>query len=170
MILKRISILNYKNIASADVTLSSKLNCLIGSNGVGKTNFLDAVYMLSFCKSAFCSIDSQLVRHDEDFMVVQGHYLDDGGDETEVYCGMKRGQKKHFKREKKEYRRLSEHLGLIPLVFVSPSDSSLIDGASEGRRKLMDVVISQYDRDYITALQRYGKALQPSRTAGDADG
>ena len=101
MILKRISILNYKNIASADVTLSSKLNCLIGSNGVGKTNFLDAVYMLSFCKSAFCSIDSQLVRHDEDFMVVQGHYLDDGGDETEVYCGMKRGQKKHFKREKK---------------------------------------------------------------------
>lgn len=160
MILKRISILNYKNIASADVTLSSKLNCLIGSNGVGKTNFLDAVYMLSFCKSAFCSIDSQLIRHDEDFMVVQGHYLDDGGDETEVYCGMKRGQKKHFKREKKEYRRLSEHLGLIPLVFVSPSDSSLIDGASEGRRKLMDVVISQYDRDYITALQRYGKALQ----------
>ena len=128
MILKRISILNYKNIASADVTLSSKLNCLIGSNGVGKTNFLDAVYMLSFCKSAFCSIDSQLIRHDEDFMVVQGQYLDDGGDETEVYCGMKRGQKKHFKREKKEYRRLSEHLGLIPLVFVSPSDSSLIDG------------------------------------------
>lgn len=160
MILNKLSILNYKNIASADVSLSAKLNCLIGSNGVGKTNFLDAIYMLSFCKSAFNSIDSQLIRHDEDFMVVQGLYQTDENDATEIYCGMKRGQKKHFKRDKKEYRKLSEHLGLIPLVFVSPADSSLIDGPSEGRRKLMDVVITQYDRDYIVALQRYNKALQ----------
>lgn len=160
MILNSISILNYKNIASADVALSPKLNCLIGSNGVGKTNFLDAVYMLSFCKSAFNSIDSQLIRHDQDFMVVQGSYLTDEGDQTEVYCGMKRGQKKHFKRDKKEYRKLSEHLGLIPLVFISPADSQLIDGPCEVRRKFLDVVISQYDRDYVEALQRYGKALQ----------
>lgn len=159
MILNRISIVNFKNIASADVSLSPKLNCLIGSNGVGKTNFLDAVYMLSFCKSAFNSIDSQLITHDEDFMMLQGRYQTDAGDDLEVYCGMKRGQKKHFKRDKKEYRKLSEHLGLVPLVLVSPSDASLIDGASEGRRKLMDVVISQYDRAYVAALQRYNKAL-----------
>lgn len=160
MILNRISIINFKNIASADIGLSPKLNCLIGANGVGKTNFLDAVYMLSFCKSAFNSIDSQLISHDADFMVVQGRYQTDAGDETEVYCGMKRGQKKHFKREKKEYRKLSEHLGFVPLVLVSPSDAALIDGASEERRKLMDVVVAQYDREYIAALQRYNKALQ----------
>lgn len=174
MILNKLSILNYKNIASADVCLSPKLNCLIGSNGVGKTNFLDAIYMLSFCKSAFNSIDSQLIRHDEDFMVVQGLYQMDDADPTEIYCGMKRGQKKHFKRDKKEYRKLSEHIGFVPLVFVSPADSSLIDGASDGRRKLMDVVITQYDRDYIVALQRYNKALQQRnallRAEADPDG
>lgn len=160
MRLNKISIINYKNIAAADVVLAPKLNCLIGRNGVGKTNFLDAIYMLSFCKSAFSAVDSQLISHDEAFMVVQGQYANGAEDTMEVYCGMKRGQKKHFKRNKKEYRRLSDHLGLVPLVFVSPADTALIDGASDGRRKLMDVVISQYDREYIAALQFYNKALQ----------
>ena len=160
MILKNISILNYKNIKDVNLELSSKINCLIGHNGVGKTNFLDAIYYLSFCRSAYHPIDSQVITHGEDFFMLEGNYQDDQGDLENIYCGMKRGSKKHFKRNKKEYRRLSQHIGLIPLVFVSPSDTSLIEGGSEERRRLMDVVISQYDHSYIESLANYNKALQ----------
>lgn|SRR5574344_452808 len=159
MILKNISIINYKNIASADLVLSPKINCFIGSNGEGKTNLLDAVYYLSFCRSASNPIDSQVIRHEQEFFVLQGKYLDDFDNEENIYCGMKRGTKKRFKRNDKDYKRLSEHIGLIPLVMVSPSDHVLIDGGSEERRRLMDVVISQYDREYIDALTKYNKAL-----------
>lgn len=160
MILKNISILNYKNIKSANVNLSSKINCFIGHNGMGKTNFLDAIYYLSFCRSAYNSIDSQVICHDENFFMLEGTYETENGDIENIYCGMKRGTKKHFKRNKKEYKRLSEHIGLVPLVFVSPSDTSLIQGGSEERRRLMDVVISQYDRSYMEYLTNYNKALQ----------
>ena len=160
MILKKLSIINYKNILSASLSLSPKMNCLIGHNGEGKTNFLDAVYYLSFCRSAFNPIDSQVIRHDADFLLLDAEYADEAGEPLNVYCGMKRGIKKHFKRNKKEYKRLSEHIGLIPLVFVSPSDTVLIEGQSEERRRLMDVVISQYDHAYLESLTRYNKALQ----------
>lgn len=160
MILNRISIVNYKNIEAATLSLSPKINCLIGHNGAGKTNFLDAVYYLSFCKSAFNTRDSELITHDRDFFVVEGDYITDNGNREDIYCGMKRGSKKHFRRNKKEYRRLSQHIGLIPLIFVSPSDSILIEGYSEERRRLMDVVVSQFDREYIDALQKCNKALQ----------
>ena len=160
MILERFSILNYKNIQSVNLTLSPKINCFIGQNGVGKTNVLDAVYYLSFCKSAFTPIDAQVLRHGADFFVLEGHYLNENGEEDDVYCGMKRGTKKRFRRNKKEYKRLSEHIGVVPLVFVSPSDTELISGGSEERRRLMDVAISQYDHTYLDALNRYNKALQ----------
>lgn len=160
MILRKLSIINYKNIREAHLSLSPKMNCLIGRNGVGKTNFLDAVYYLSFCKSCYNALDSQVITHDKDFFVLEGTYETDDGDEENVYCGMKRGAKKHFKRNKKEYKRLSQHIGLIPLVFVSPSDSALIGGGSEERRRLMDVAISQYDHGYMEALAAYNKALQ----------
>ena len=149
MILKNISIINFKNIKSANLELSPKINCLIGHNGMGKTNFLDAIYYLSFCRSAYNSIDSQIITHDEPFFMLEGNYDNDKGEIENVYCGMKRGTKKHFKRNKKEYKRLSQHIGLIPLILVSLSDVSLIEGGSEERRKLMDVVISQYDYSYI---------------------
>ncbi|KXB81468.1 DNA replication and repair protein RecF [Prevotella sp. DNF00663] len=160
MLLDKISIINFKNIESADLQLSPKLNCLIGSNGEGKTNLLDAIYYLSFCRSAFNPIDSQIMKHDSDFMVLDGKYLNDAGDVEDVYCGMKRGQRKRFKRNKKDYKRLIEHIGLIPLVFVSPADSILIEGGSDERRRLMDIVISQYDHGYMEALMAYNKALQ----------
>lgn len=160
MILNNISILNFKNIREASLDLSPNMNCFIGKNGVGKTNFLDAVYCLSFCHSAFCSVDSQLITHDEGFFVVEGKYANENGEDLDIYCGMKRGVKKHFKRDKKEYKRLAQHIGLIPLIFVSPYDSSLIIGGSEERRKFMDIVIGQYDRNYIDALSSYNKALQ----------
>lgn len=159
MILKKLSIINYKNIKSATLELSPKINCLIGSNGVGKTNVLDAVYYMSFCRSAQNPVDSQVICHDCDFFVLEGEYSDSAERTELIYCGMKRGTKKHFKRNKKEYKRLSEHIGLIPLVVVSPSDTLLIEGGSEERRRLMDMVISQYDRSYIDSLNRYSKAL-----------
>ena len=160
MILNKISILNFKNIREASLELSPNLNCFIGHNGEGKTNFLDAVYYLSFCRSAFNPINSQVIMHDQDFFVVEGFYENESADPIDIYCGMKRGTKKHFKRDKKEYKRLSQHIGLIPLIFVSPADQSLISGGSEERRRLMDVVISQYDNGYIEALNNYNKALQ----------
>ncbi len=172
MILRRLSILNYKNIADAQLELSPKMNCFIGSNGVGKTNVLDVVYYLSFCRSASNPIDSQVIRHDEPFCMIEGEYSEtvdssedsDASDRLLVSCAMKRGVKKHFKRNKKEYRRLSEHIGLIPLVVVSPSDTLLIEGGSEERRRLMDMVISQYDRSYMDHLSRYNNALAQRNT------
>ena len=159
MILKKISILNFKNIREASLELSPKMNCLIGHNGVGKTNFLDALFYLSFCKSSLNPVDSQIMTHDSDFFMVEGLYEDETGKQTDVYCGMKRGTKKHFKRDKKEYKRLSQHIGLIPLIMASPGDSSIISGGSEERRRFMDIVISQYDSVYIDALSAYNKAL-----------
>ena len=130
MILKRISILNYKNLEQVELSFSPKLNCFFGQNGMGKTNLLDAVYFLSFCKSAGNPIDSQNICHDADFFVIQGFYEAADGTPEEIYCGMKRRQKKQFKRNKKEYTRLSDHIGFLPLVMVSPADSELIAGGS----------------------------------------
>ena len=156
MILEKLSVINYKNIATATLELSTKINCLIGQNGVGKTNVLDAIYFLSFCHSANNPIDSQVIRHGEEFFMLEGNYDED----LHITAAMKKGAKKHFKRNKKEYKRLSEHIGLIPIVVVAPSDTLLIEGGSEERRRLMDMVISQYDRSYIDAMNRYNKALQ----------
>ena len=160
MFLNKISIINYKNIREAAIELSPRINCLIGQNGEGKTNFLDAVYYLSFCRSAFTPIDSQLITHGQDFFVLEGDYTTDQGAPINIYCGMKRGVKKRFKRDKKDYKRLAQHIGLIPLIFVSPADTTLIAGGSEERRRLMDMVICQYDVAYAEALMRCNKALQ----------
>ena len=164
MILEKLSLINYKNIREAMLVLSPKINCMIGRNGVGKTNILDAVYFLSFCHSASNPVDSMLIRHGEEFMLIEGTYKADSAsssdDTTIISCGLKKGTKKHFRRNKKEYRRLSEHIGMIPLVMISPSDAMLIEGGSEERRRLMDMVISQYDRAYMESVNRYNKALQ----------
>jgi DNA replication and repair protein RecF len=116
---------------------------------------LDAVYFLSFCHSAQTTQDSLVIRHGEEFFMLEGKYED-----ITIHCAMKRGAKKVFKRDKKAYQRLSEHIGLIPIVLISPADAYLIEGSSEERRKLMDIVIAQLDRTYIEALNRYNKALQ----------
>ena len=160
MILSQLSIINYRNIRAANLSFSPNVNCLIGHNGEGKTNLLDAIYYLSFCHSSFTNIDSQVITHDQDFFVIEGNYLTESGEAESVYAGMKRGTRKHFRRNKKEYKKFSEHIGLIPLIFVSPSDSILVDGGGEERRKLMDMVIAQYDKRYLEALNAYNKALQ----------
>ena len=159
MRLNSLSIINYKNIREADLIFSPKINCFIGNNGMGKTNLLDAIYYLSFCKSHSNSIDSQNILHDADFFFVQGKY-EIGNAIEEIYCGIKRRSKKQFKRNKKDYERLSDHIGLLPLVLVSPYDAMLISDGSDERRKFIDGVISQYDKVYLTELLQYNNALK----------
>ena len=158
MNLASLHILNYKNVASADIELSKGINCFVGDNGAGKTNVLDTIYYMSFCKSYFGLPDSQNIRHGEPFFVLQGRYETEGRDE-DVYIGFKRGSKKQFKRNKKEYAKFADHIGLLPLVIVSPRDESLIAESAEARRKYADSVISQCDRQYLDGLMAYNRLL-----------
>lgn len=159
MFLKQLSLINFKNYAEFEAKFSEKINCFVGNNGMGKTNLLDAIHYLSFCKSFFNTIDSQNIKHNEGFFVIQG-FFDKQGEESEVYCGIKRNQKKVFKKNKKEYERLSEHIGQFPLVMISPGDSDLINGSSESRRKFLDGIISQYDKVYLDKLISYNQVLK----------
>ncbi len=162
MYLSQLNILDYKNIQQAELTFIPKLNCLIGMNGMGKTNVIDAIYYLSFCKSAFTGIDSLNIRHEASFAMLQGVYKDmpapDGVEQ--ISCGIKRGVKKQFRRGKKEYKRLTDHIGLLPLVLVSPHDKNLIDEGSDERRKFMDSVISQCDKVYLQHILDYNALLK----------
>lgn len=159
MILSRLSILNYKNIAEASLEFSPKVNCLLGNNGMGKTNILDAVFYLSFCQSGLSRTDATTVRYGEDFMLLQGSYERKGKAE-QIACGIRKGKKKSVKRNGKEYRRQSEHIGLLPLVMVSPNDWNLIAGGSEERRRLIDRIISQGNRSYLESLISYNRAVE----------
>ena len=159
MKLTDLTIFNYKNISEAELHFSPKLNCFIGDNGQGKTNVLDAIHFLSFCRSYSSSIDMLCVRHGQEFMSLQGLYNQDDGTEEDIHIGLKVGQKKVVRRGKKAYRRISEHIGLIPLVMVSPADQILVLGGSDERRRFIDMVICQYDTSYTEALMRYNKAL-----------
>ena len=158
MYLKNLSLINFKNYKQLEADFSTKINCFVGNNGVGKTNLLDAIYYLSFCKSYFNPIDSQNIKHEEPFFVIQGG-VDIAEKNENIYCGIKRNQKKQFKRNKKEYEKLADHIGLIPLVMISPADNNLITSGSEERRKFMNVVISQYNKNYLYNLINYNKAL-----------
>jgi DNA replication and repair protein RecF len=159
MLLHQLSLINFKNYRDASFTLDAKVNIFTGLNGQGKTNILDAVHYLSFCKSYFNPIDSQNIRHGEDFFVVEGRFLYE--DQTDkVYCGVKRGQKKVFKKNKEEYDRLASHIGQYPAVIISPYDKDLISEGSELRRKFVDSIISQFNRPYLDALIQYGKVLR----------
>lgn len=163
MILQSLNILNYRNIREASLEFAPKLNCFVGLNGQGKTNVLDAIYLLSFAKSAFTSQDSLNITHGEEMAMVQGTYNSQftiHNLQFTISCGIKRGQKKQFRKDKKDYPRLIDHIGLIPLVMISPSDQQLIDEGSDERRRFMDVVISQLDRKYLDCLTKYNALLK----------
>ena len=159
MYLKELRLTNFKNCESAELAFSEKVNCFVGLNGAGKTNILDSIYYLSFCKSFFGSIDKQNIRHDQEFFSVHGIYGFDDKDDEMVSCVQKRDTKKSFKFNKKEYDRLSDHIGKFPLVMISPYDRDLINEGSELRRKFIDGVISQFDPLYLNALIKYNRAL-----------
>lgn len=160
MTLNTATIVNYKNIAEARLEFSAKLNCLIGNNGQGKTNVLDAIYYMSMCRSfSSASDNSAVIRHGEPYMMLQGSYT---RQETplEISVALQRGKRKIVRRDGKEYQRLSQHIGLLPVVMVSPMDLDLVRGSGEERRRFMDLIISQNDNEYLDALIRYNKAVE----------
>lgn len=158
MYLKSLSLLNYKNFESKNLDFDSKINCFVGDNGVGKTNILDSIYHLSFGKSYFNPISSQNIKHDSDFFVIEGHFQKEDRDEK-IVCSLKRGNKKIIKRNGKPYEKFADHIGVLPLVIISPADRDLILEGSDVRRKFMDGVISQSDKEYLQNLINYNKVL-----------
>lgn len=158
MWLKQLSLLNFKNYTESTLTFLPQVNAFTGKNGAGKTNLLDAIHYLSLCKSYFNPIDSQHIKKGEDWFMVQGEFERDERIDA-VSCSLKRNQKKQFKRNKKDYPRLADHIGQFPLVMISPSDSEIITEGSEERRKFIDNVISQTDNRYLDTLILYNKIL-----------
>lgn len=163
MYCKQVSLINFKNFREVTLEFSPKFNCFTGQNGSGKTNLLDALHYLSLCKSFSNPIDTQNILFGEDYFMVQGRYAINGK-EDELHVGLKRNQRKVFRRNKKEYDRLSDHIGLFPLVLLSPADTQLILGGSEDRRRFLDGVISQYNKEYLHRLITYNKALTQRNT------
>ncbi|MCL9807784.1 DNA replication/repair protein RecF [Flavobacterium luminosum] len=158
MYLKKISVLNFKNFEEVSFDFEHKINCFVGKNGVGKTNVLDAIYHLAFGKSYFNSVSVQNIKHGEDFFVIDGEFEKQNRTE-QILCSLKKGQKKILKRNGKLYEKFSDHIGLIPLVIISPTDADLIREGSEVRRKFLDSVISQLDNLYLHHLINYQKVL-----------
>ncbi|MCM1452118.1 MAG: DNA replication and repair protein RecF [Clostridium sp.] len=159
MILQSINIANFKNIPQCKLEFSPKFNCLLGDNGMGKSNLLDAIYFLSFCKSFTGVADSMLISRGQDFSLIQAEYSRRSNPES-LSAALRKGRRKSLKRSGKEYQKLSQHIGAFPLALVSPADMELVNGSGEERRKLMDVVISQTDARYLDALIRYSRALE----------
>lgn len=164
MYLHELKLANFKNCESADMVLSEKVNCFVGLNGAGKTNILDSIYYLSFCKSFFGATDKMNIRHNQDFFSIHGLYSHDEKEDELVSCIQKRDAQKSFRFNKKEYSRLSDHIGKFPLVMISPYDRDLINEGSDLRRKFIDGVISQFDPLYLNALLKYNRALQQRNT------
>ena len=159
MHLKDLTLINFKNHGELRLEFSPELNIFTGNNGTGKTNLLDAIYYLCFCRSFLNPVDSQIVNHDEKFFMIQGVFQK-GDRESEVQCAFRTGQKKRFSRDKKVYERLAEHIGEFPSVVISPYDTDLITEGSDTRRKFLDSIISQFDRAFLEKLIRYNKILE----------
>ncbi|PWK70042.1 DNA replication and repair protein RecF [Mucilaginibacter oryzae] len=158
MYLQQLSVINFKNYDEAELVFSEGVNAFTGNNGAGKTNLLDAIHYLSLCKSYFNPIDSQQIKQGAEFFIVTGMFSKNNQPEA-VACSVKRNQKKQFKRNKKDYQRLADHIGFLPLVMISPYDISIITEGSEERRKFIDNVISQTDNHYLDELITYNKIL-----------
>ena len=159
MYLKKIALLNFKNIRQEELVLCPGINALVGDNGAGKTNVIDAVYYLSMCKSSLQMTDGQSIRHEADFFLLEGEYTSDTGKREVIVCSFSRKSGKVLKRNGKEYERLADHVGLIPAVIVSPADSALISDAADERRRYLNAFISQLDRTYLQAVMRYNAVL-----------
>lgn len=160
MILNRLTITNYRNIEVGSLEFSPNVNCLVGANGMGKSNVLDAIYYLSFCRGFASAQDGLNVNHAADYFVLEGSYTLESGTKQAVCCSLKRGARKRLKVDGKDVKRLSEHVGRLPLVMIAPADSALIHGGSEERRHFMDAAIMQYSTPYLEALMRYERALK----------
>ena len=163
MYIQKLSVLNFKSIRQLDLEFTPKINCFVGNNGQGKTNLIDAIYYLSMCKSAFNPNDNQVLTHGEQYFMLQGTYSRRNSEER-ISCGFKLNSGKVFKRNDNEYSRLAEHIGLLPVVMVSPADIALIADSGDERRRYMNSVIAQYDRLYLDEVLRYNRALSQRNT------
>ena len=159
MRLKKLSLINFKNLLQTEIALSEGINCFVGDNGAGKTNVLDAIYYLSMTKSALTMTDGQSVMHGEDFFVLDGSYVAEDERVESVNCSFTKRTGKVLKRNGKEYERMSDHVGNFPVVMVSPQDTELITDAAEERRRYLNAFISQLDRQYMVSLMRYNAVL-----------
>ena len=166
MPLLQLDILNYKNLRQASLAFSPRLNCLVGDNGAGKTNLLDAIHFLSFTRSATHAPDTSVLTHGETQMMLaatvrlQEPTEEENPPEERISCSLQAGGRKVFRRGQKAYQRMSDHIGLLPLILSSPDDSALLRGPGEGRRRMMDMAISQHQPAYIAWLNQYNRALQ----------
>lgn len=158
MVLRSLELVHFKNYREAFFEFSSSLNCISGPNGAGKTNILDAIHFLSLTKSGFQVPDSLCIFRNEDFSLIKGEFVRQGMTEP-VWCTLQRGKRKIIKRDGKEYQRFSDHIGLYPVVMVSPYDIRLIIEGGEERRKFVNAVISQYDHSYLDALIQYDRLI-----------
>lgn len=159
MYLSKLSLTNFKNYEQTDLEFSPRINCFVGNNGVGKTNILDAIHYLSLTKSFFNNIDSISIRHDEEYFIINGTFIKND-DEDNIFCAFQRQKQKVMKKNGKEYQRMSDHIGKFPVVMISPADIALITEGSEERRRFMNKIISQYDKEYLDSALQYTKALQ----------
>ncbi|MDR1226218.1 MAG: DNA replication and repair protein RecF [Prevotellaceae bacterium] len=164
MQLKHLSVVSFKNIRQLELEPAAKLTCLVGSNGEGKTNLLDAIYLLSMCKSSVGLTDRQCIYHGEGFFLLKGSY-DVLGKEEVVSCGAAKADGKVMKRNGKAYEKFADHIGLLPLVMISPADSALISDSGEERRRYLNRILSQLDRGYLHAITRYNALLQQRNKA-----
>jgi DNA replication and repair protein RecF len=159
MHLKQLRLINFKNYKDASLSFSSKINCILGDNGSGKTNLLDAIHYLSMAKSAFNSIDTQNINNGESFFTLMGSYSD-SKKSHDIFCSQEKGKKKILKFDNDEYEKLSEHIGKFPCVLICPNDSDLIREGNEVRRKFFDSIISQANQEYLKNLIRYNHNLK----------
>ena len=158
MFLKQLTLTHYKNIEATQFDFNAPINCFTGNNGVGKSNILDSIYHLAFTKSYFNPTGVQNIQFEKDFFLIEGKF-DKAGKEEKINCSLKKGQKKIVRRNGKIYSKITEHIGLIPLVIISPADRNLIIEGSSTRRKFIDGVIGQTDKTYLKNLVDYNKIL-----------
>ena len=156
--LKKIVVRDFRNIAFQELSFSPNVNCISGNNGEGKTNLLDAIYYLSMTKSAFPAPDRYNFRYGSEGFAVGGTYSMENGLESRFAIEVKEGEKK-LTRDDKPYTRMGEHIGVLPVVMVSPGDSVLVSDSGEERRRLSNAVLSQMDREYMAAVQAYNRLL-----------
>ena len=160
MHLSRLLLSHFKNIDSASLEFSPRINVLYGDNGEGKTNLLDGIYYLSVCKSSLSVLDRDVIKHENQESTLFGEYNMDSGVTEKISCTISRQGGKIFKRNGKRYDKLSAHVGLIPVVMVSPQDTSLVYGSGEERRKYMNFLLSQTEPDYLQMILEYKTLLQ----------
>ncbi len=159
MHIEKLALIHFKNYEESEIQFSPEVNCFVGANGAGKTNILDAIYYLSMCKSYLNPIDSQNILFDKAFFLLQGTWIKNE-EQNHIYCAVKKGTKKVFKKNKVAYDKLADHIGQYPVVMISPYDRNLILEGSETRRKWMDGIIAQFNRDYLECLIKYSKVLE----------